>query len=81
MALTAQETRDVWRALLQRDGALASTLAKPDLQAAVTAVDAWCTTNQASFVAAIPEPFKSASNAAQKALLLSYVAMKRGGVI
>ncbi len=52
-----------------------------ELKAAFDAVDGWADANQASYVASLPEPFKSGSNASQKALLLSYVAMKRGGII
>jgi len=38
-------------------------------------------TVQANFVNALPEPFKSSTNAAQKTLVFTYVAMKRGGVL
>jgi len=51
-----------------------------DLKAAFAAVDAWAD-NQASFVASLPEPFKSNSTAAQKSALLAYVAIKRTGLI
>lgn len=52
-----------------------------DLKAAFAAVDTWADANQGSYVAALPAPFKTNSNAAQKALLLAFVAMKRGKVI
>lgn len=48
-----------------------------DLRAAVTAVDAWATTNAASFNAALPEPFKSSATATQKAALLACVITRR----
>lgn len=80
MAFTAQQARDVWRAMLNIDGAL-NTFTKPNLDAAVNNIDAWLTANQAAAVAQLPEPFKSTSNAAQKNLLLAYVCLKRAGVI
>lgn len=52
-----------------------------DLGAAAQAAEDWVTTNQASFVAALPEPFKGLTNATEKTLLLVYVAMKRVGLI
>lgn len=81
MAFTAQEQRDVWRAMLDKDGALSTSFSKADLSAAVANMDAWLSANQASAVAQLPEPFKSTSNATQKALLLAYVCLKRAGVI
>lgn len=48
-----------------------------DLRAAVAAVDAWATANAASFNTALPEPFKSAATATQKAALLAYVITRR----
>lgn len=53
---------------------------KPQLAAAVAAADQWCEDNQASFLAALPAGgFKAGSTAAQKALLLCYVIMRRVG--
>lgn len=52
-----------------------------DLKAAFAAVDAWADANQTSYVASLPQPFKANSSPAQKALLLAFVAMKRGGLI
>jgi hypothetical protein len=80
MALTTPQRSVVWRSLLDQDATLGQTFTKPDLDAAVSAVDTWCTNNQASFLNAIPAPFTSAT-AQQKALLLAYVALKRTGVI
>lgn len=81
MALTQQDVRIAWRQMLTIDPTLGQIFTKNDLDAALTAVDTWCTANQASFVAALPEPFKSGSIAQQKALALAYVALKRTGVI
>lgn len=81
MALSPAQQRDVWNAMRQIDATLGSTFTKPDLSAAVANIDAWLTTNQATAVAQLPEPFKTTSTAQQKLLLLAYVCMKRAGVI
>lgn len=84
MALTAGQRLKGTRAWAQKMFVEAGATANfnlDELKAAFAAVDGWADTNQASYIAALPEPFKSASNANQKALLLAFVAMKRGGVI
>lgn len=82
MALTSAQLRDAWNHMrLQSDASIGSSFTKGDLDAAAAAVDTWITNNQASFVAALPEPFKTASSAAQKTLLFCYIALKRAGVI
>lgn len=79
-ALTLAQVKQTFRNMLTSDPTFGTgALTKPDFQAAVSAADAWLTTNAASYVAALPEPFKSNSNAAQKALLLSAVALTRWG--
>lgn len=80
MALSAVNQRLAWVAAYAIDKTL-SAFTKTDLDAAAAAADAWCDANQASYVAALPAPFKANSTAAQKALLLAYVALKRTGVI
>jgi hypothetical protein len=81
MALTNAQRDDAWLQILRQTASrLSNLLAKPDLQAAVTAVDSWATNNQASYLAALPDPFKTQSNAAEKALLLAYVCLKRAGL-
>jgi hypothetical protein len=50
---------------------------KPDLKAAVDAVDAWIDANAAAFNAALPQPFRNVATARQKALLMQYVVAKR----
>lgn len=80
MTLDPTQQRLAWRAMRDTDPTIVQWT-KPQLDAAVAAVDAWCDANQASFVAAIPQPIRTASNAQQKALLLAYTVMKRAGVI
>ena len=50
---------------------------KTALRAAVDAVDKWVSDNTASFVASLPEPFKTNSTANQKSLLLVAVILMR----
>ena len=52
---------------------------RAELIAAIDAADAWADSNAASFNAALPLPFRSTASASWKALLLSYVAMRRSG--
>lgn len=69
-----------WITALQQQGGQAQApcpFSVADLVAAVQAIDAWCTSAQAAFMAALPEPFKTTSTAAQKAALLAYVVMRR----
>ena len=53
---------------------------KGDLATAIDATDNWIEANQASYVAALPEPFKTASGAALKTLLFCAVAAMRVSV-
>ena len=50
---------------------------KPQLRAAVDAIDNWIDANQASFNNALPEPAKSALSAKHKAELLTAVIKRR----
>lgn len=79
MALLTTEQRQQVRALWQGDQAVPPALTKPDFQAAVAACDQWIEDNSASFVAALPQPFRGGTNAAEKALLFAYVLMRRIG--
>jgi len=56
-------------------------LTKPDIQAAVSAVDDWAEANSASYNTALPQPFRNTASVAQKALLLAYVCMRRAGIL
>lgn len=50
---------------------------KPDLRAALDAIDQWISDNASSFNTAIPQPARSALTAPQKARLLMFVVRKR----
>ena len=78
MALSAAD-RVLVRALWQRDQAIPAALTKPDFQAAVVAVDDWVDAATTSYVNALPQPFKGATSADQKILLLMYVLLRRMG--
>lgn len=52
---------------------------KPDLAAAVAAVDDWVEANTAAFNAALPQPFRSTATPTQKTALLAYVLWRRAG--
>lgn len=52
-------------------------LTKPDLRAAVDAIDAWVNSNAASLNAAIPQPARSALNATQKSRLMLATIQRR----
>lgn len=76
MALTAQQAREAAVAMAKAEPGLL-TMSKTDLVAAVNAADAWATANSASYNTALPDPFKTNATAAQKAALLSFVALRR----
>ncbi len=59
----------------------AAQLTKPDLRAAVDAADAWVDSNSASYNTALPAAFRTNATARQKALLLTYVILRRFEVI
>jgi hypothetical protein len=80
MALAAAAVRAAWRGMVDIDNVLAQTFTKDDLAAAVTAADTWATSAAGAFNAALPDPFKSTATAAQKAILLAYVCLKRAGL-
>ena len=52
-------------------------LTKPQLDAAIAAIDDWIETNAASFNAALPLPARTMLTTAEKAELFSMVALKR----
>lgn len=51
------------------------------IKAAVDAADQWADDNAAAFNAALPVAFRTTATTAQKTLLLSYVILKRAGII
>jgi len=81
MALLTTEQRTHVRALWQRDQSVPAALTKPDFQGAVAACDQWIEDNSAAFVAALPQPFRSGTGAAEKMLLMAYVLMRRIGKV
>lgn len=52
-------------------------ITKPELRAAVDALDAWLDANASVINAAIPQPARGALTAPQKARLLTYVIRQR----
>ena len=56
-------------------------ITKADLAAAVNATDQWLDDNQASYNAALPQPFRGAASLALKTALLCAVAMRRAGLL
>jgi hypothetical protein len=81
MALTLEEQTWVARALRRLWSVLGAPQAwvKDHVLVVVAAVDQWCDDNQASYNAALPEPFRSSASAAMKATALAYVLWKRHG--
>lgn len=54
-------------------------LTKPDLQAALAAIDDWIDANQTSFNSNLPQPFRSTATTAMKMRLFAYVLWRRAG--
>ena len=69
----------VWKRIMARlsQSRVPVSITKADLRAAVNAVDAWIEANSAAFNTAIPQPARAALTAAQKAELLSAVALRK----
>lgn len=78
--LNGTDRADIWSRLI-RDllklvlGSTAFT--KADLRAAVDAADVWADANASSYNTALPQPFRGAATARQKASVLQYVIAKR----
>ena len=82
--LTRPERKKIaspWVRKVIRDLGQSQNLTFTDLEAAVQATEDWIEDNQASYVAALPQPFKANTDASAKILLFIYTAMKRGGVL
>ncbi len=78
--LNTAQRRDVW--VKQIDAILgggACPVDKAGLATVVAAADQWVEDNTASFVAALPAGFRTATNATQKTRLLIAVLHKRMG--
>lgn len=52
---------------------------RSELSDAINAIDDWCTANASSFNSALPQPFRGAASAEQKAIILAVVALRRAG--
>jgi hypothetical protein len=61
----------------QRENYPCDGFEKADLRDAIDETDDWIEANQASFVAALSDPFKTASGAALKTLVFTAVALMR----
>ena len=70
---------DVWAEIMQElsDKHFPAGFNKTDLRAAVDAADQWVSDNESSYNTSLPEPFKSTASAKGKALVLTYVLVKR----
>lgn len=81
MALNAAQISAAWQRWVASSitGATPCQFTRTDLEAAVNAIDAWCTTNATSFNNALPAAFKTNATAAQKAALLAVVCIARYG--
>ena len=82
--LTRAERKRVaspWVRAVIRDLGESKDLTVTDLEEAVQATEDWIAANQASYVAALPEPFKSNTTASAKVRLFVYTAMKRAGLL
>ena len=81
MAVLSDSDRAAMSALIQSDWSNErdsfGSLTKPDLRAAINAIDDWVNTNSAAFNLAIPQPARSGLTAKQKARLLVYVVRRR----
>jgi len=78
--LTDAERKQVWTALQRHWSNIQEPLGavtKADLRAAVDALDAWIDANGTSLNTAIPLPARTELTAGQKALLLSFVVLRR----
>jgi hypothetical protein len=78
--LTNEQRQELWATYMSSvsgDGEAVGAFNKNELRTALDAVDDWVNTNQASFNAALPEPFQSEATASQKARLLTGVVGKR----
>ena len=84
MAVLDEASRvEVWAELMRKYSSDGESIGinKPDLRAAVDALDTFMNTNAATINNALPQPAKSALTVQQKALMLSYVVLKRYRVI
>jgi hypothetical protein len=80
MAVLDETARvDVWARLMRKYSTDGDSIGinKADLRAAINALDDFMDANAATINNALPEPAKSSLTQAQKALMLSFVVLKR----
>ena len=77
--LTETERVDVWAKLMRQYSSDGETIGinKADLRAAVNSIDDYMNDNAATINNALPTAPRTALTPAQKAILLSYVVLKR----
>lgn len=78
--LPEQDRERTWRWFM-RHNVDPCGFTKADLRAAINACDTWIDANAASFNTSLPQPFRGQATAAQKTLLLCWVAMRRAGIL
>lgn len=79
MAVMNATERARCRAQYMREQTTSAGISKVDLAAALAAADQWAEDNAAAYNTALPVPFRTSATAAEKALLLCYVIMRRSG--
>lgn len=80
MAVLSQAERNRIARWFQRDENLGTcAFTKPQLAAAVDALDEFLDTNASALNSALPVAFRTAATTQQKALLLCYVVLRRYG--
>jgi hypothetical protein len=76
-----QSTAREWiREAFERLGGTA-TLTTDEIRAAIDAIDDFLDNNQAAINSAFPLPFRTTATLPQKALVVAFVAMKRGNLL
>ena len=83
MAVLDATNRERVKRFFLRQGDVLGTCAftKPDLVAAIAAIDDWIEANSSSFNSALPQPFRSAATQDQKIRLFCWVATRRAGIL
>lgn len=79
MAVLSNGDRTLVETAVNRDVAVIQGIAitKPDLRAAINAIDDWVDSNSSAFNTAIPQPARGGMTTKQKAALLLYVVNQR----
>lgn len=76
-ALSDTDRADCFADYMREETTQFAGLLKPDLRAAVDAIDDYCVANAAAMNQAIPQPARAQLTAAQKARLFARVLLKR----